>query len=135
MKYKFDHKFDIIFCSHLIEHLSKENGIKLLQKVERINKEGMIFITPKGFQRQSKRKVKENAFEEHVSGWEPYEFEQLGYKVNCVSSKAIFYFRDFLEKHMFLGLVASTLSVIQQPITSKFSSLALYMICYKRNEK
>lgn len=132
LKYKFDEKFDIVFCSDLIEHLSKADGLVLLDKVEKIARKAIIFNTAKGYQVQSTKRLKANPHEAHISGWEPYEFTMRGYKVIYVTSKPVFYFREFLEKNKLAGVVASALSVILQPITYKFSSLALYMVCYKR---
>lgn len=132
MKYAFKKQYDLVFCSHLIEHLPKTEGLQLLDRVENIAKKGIIFITPKGFQKQSETKLQGNPFEAHISGWEPYEFEQRGYQVIPVSFKPVFYLREITEKYTLLGLVASAISVLMQPITSQVPLLALYMICIKK---
>jgi len=70
--------FDLILCSHAIEHIPKKDGYELIKKMEKIAKKQIIIVTPNGFVFQPKG---ENPYEEHKSGWEKEEFEHLEFEV------------------------------------------------------
>lgn len=71
--------FDCVLASDVIEHLDKEDGMKLLTMMEQIAKKRMIIFTPNGFTTQEA--VDGNPWQEHKSGWTPQEMRKLGYAV------------------------------------------------------
>lgn len=71
--------FDLIFCSEVIEHLSKEDGLQLLKIMEKWAKKKIILTTPNGFIHQTS--YDNNDLQEHLSGWTVKDFEDLGFKV------------------------------------------------------
>jgi 2-polyprenyl-3-methyl-5-hydroxy-6-metoxy-1,4-benzoquinol methylase len=71
--------FDLVFCSELIEHLKKEDGLKLLANMDRWAKKKIILTTPNGFLPQGE--YDDNGLQEHLSGWTTEEFRKLGFKV------------------------------------------------------
>ena len=71
--------FDTVLASDLIEHLTKEEGIKLIATMERIATKKVIIFTPVGFLPQAG--VKNNPFQEHKSGWSVEDFKKQGYDV------------------------------------------------------
>jgi ubiquinone/menaquinone biosynthesis C-methylase UbiE len=73
-----DKSFDAVTAIEIIEHLKKEDGIKLLDIIERIAGKVVVITTPWGD--DLKPKYKWNPFLDHQSGWLPKEFEARGYK-------------------------------------------------------
>ena len=72
-------QFDACVALDLIEHLTKPEGLKLLEQMERIAKRKVIIFTPSGFVPQ--RHAAQDDLEEHLSGWDPSEMAGLGYRV------------------------------------------------------
>ncbi|MBU1110112.1 class I SAM-dependent methyltransferase [Patescibacteria group bacterium] len=70
--------FDCVLALNLIEHLSKEDGLRLITMMEKIAKKKVIIFTPNGFLPQG---ANENMFQEHLSGWTSKEMTDLGYRV------------------------------------------------------
>ena len=68
---------DVALAFDVTEHLSKEDGYKLLYEMERISKYSVIIFTPNGFVWQPPSE--NNEFNAHISGWTPKEFQQLGW--------------------------------------------------------
>lgn len=71
--------FDVVLALDLIEHLTKEEGNKLLKIMERIARDKVIVFTPNGFLGQGK--YRGNPLQKHKSGWKIKEFKTKGYKV------------------------------------------------------
>jgi len=61
----------------VIEHLSKEDGYRLLYEMDRISRKSVIIFTPNGFVWQSPSD--NNEFNAHISSWTPREFRELGW--------------------------------------------------------
>lgn len=75
-------KYDVIICHHVIEHLTKGEGRKLIQDIESMNPKLIIFGTPIGFRNtEYATELHDNEFELHKCGWVQNDFIQLGYKV------------------------------------------------------
>jgi hypothetical protein len=72
-------QIDCVVSIGNIEHLSKDDGLKLLDKIETLAKKLVIFETPNGFVHQGP--VDGNIYQVHLSGWKPSEFKKRGYKV------------------------------------------------------
>lgn len=71
--------FDIVLSTHVIEHLTKKEGISLMEQLEKIAKKKVVIVTPVGFFEQHEHD--NNPYQEHHSGWEAKDFLQRGYKV------------------------------------------------------
>jgi hypothetical protein len=70
--------YDIVTCFEMIEHLPKEQGIKLLDEMERVGK--WVFVsTPSSFFPQPK--YDNNVHQIHLSLWSTKEFRSRGYSV------------------------------------------------------
>ena len=74
-----ERKVDCVVSIQNIEHLDKENGITLLNHVERFAQKLVVFETPNGFVHQGG--AEENPFQEHKSGWTVKDFRNFGYTV------------------------------------------------------
>jgi len=71
--------FDIVLASHVLEHVSKQDAWKLVNKMEKIAKREVIIATPIGKIYQPM--FDENILQEHKSYFYPKEFEKRGYKI------------------------------------------------------
>jgi predicted TPR repeat methyltransferase len=71
--------FDCVIALDLIEHLTKEDGNKLISAMESIAKKKVVIFTPNGYHPQGEFDV--NPWNVHKSGWTVEEMEQKGYRV------------------------------------------------------
>ena len=71
-------RFDACVALDLIEHLTKDDGLRLLEDMEMIASRRVIIFTPNGFIPQQSR---DGDLQEHLSGWEAGEMRSLGYEV------------------------------------------------------
>ena len=72
-------QFDTVLALDVIEHLTKEDGLLMMRSMEKIARRKVVLFTPSGFLPQ--KSYENNDLQEHLSGWEPKEMEQYGYKV------------------------------------------------------
>jgi SAM-dependent methyltransferase len=72
-------QFDACIAMDVIEHLTKADGLKLVADMEKLARKRVIFFTPSGFLKQGH--TDSDDLQQHLSGWEPAEMEQLGYQV------------------------------------------------------
>jgi SAM-dependent methyltransferase len=71
--------FDAVLALDLLEHLTKNEGDKLLKDMERIAKKKVIVLTPNGFLEQ--KACDGNEYQTHKSGWTVSEMRGRGYRV------------------------------------------------------
>jgi len=72
-------QFDACIAMDVIEHMPKEDGLKLMRDMELIAKKKVVFFTPNGFLPQ--RQSADSDLQAHFSGWEAEEMKSHGYKV------------------------------------------------------
>jgi len=72
-------QFDAVVALDVIEHLTKEDGLRMMQAMEKIARRKIIIFTPNGFLPQ--RHLEKSDLQEHISGWEIAEMQQHGYRV------------------------------------------------------
>jgi len=70
--------FDAVVAFEVIEHLTKEDGRKLVDNMERWCRKKIIISTPRGYVPQNPT---DNPCQRHMSGWDMAELKQLGFKV------------------------------------------------------
>lgn len=78
-KYFVKKSFDVVVALDLIEHLEKEDGLLLINKMEMIAKKKIVILTPNGFTHQDA--YGNNPYQVHRSSWEKQEFKQHGFTV------------------------------------------------------
>ena len=71
--------FDACVALDVIEHLTKEDGLKLMASMEKIAARKTVFFTPNGFLPQ--RNAENDDLQLHLSGWEAWEMRKHGYRV------------------------------------------------------
>jgi ubiquinone/menaquinone biosynthesis C-methylase UbiE len=74
-----DNSFDVVLALQVLEHLTKQEAWKVLEKLERIAKKQVIIATPIGFTYH--QDVDDNKHQDHQSAFYPKDFEKKGYKV------------------------------------------------------
>ncbi len=74
--------FDIVIALDVVEHLEKEESLELLRQCEKIARKAVIIETPKGYipQNMDIQGHGGDEWQTHRCGWEPEEFEALGYQ-------------------------------------------------------
>ncbi|MBI3558924.1 class I SAM-dependent methyltransferase [Candidatus Gottesmanbacteria bacterium] len=70
--------FDAVIVLDVLEHLPKNDGRKLIKKMENWAKKKIVINTPNGFYPQKDKD--QNSHQRHLSGWEISELAKLGYK-------------------------------------------------------
>lgn len=78
---------DTVYCSEVIEHVTKEDGLKLIKNMEKWAKNKVIITTPNGFIEQDE--YHKNPYQKHLSGWTNEEFVNMGYKVYGINGLKI----------------------------------------------
>ena len=71
--------FDVVMCFDVLEHLTKEEGEKLIADMELIAIKRVLIFTPVGFLKQDM--IDDNPGQIHKSGWAVSEMRKKGYKV------------------------------------------------------
>ena len=71
--------FEAVLALELLEHLDKEEGYRLIKKMESWAEKKIIITTPNGYLKQDS--YDQNSLQIHKSGWDVKELENLGFKV------------------------------------------------------
>jgi SAM-dependent methyltransferase len=71
--------FDAVIAIDVLEHLTRAEGLDLLERMESWAKKKVLLITPNGYVHQEV--YDNNPLQEHKSGWTASEFRELGFKV------------------------------------------------------
>ena len=123
-----ENSFDCVLASELIEHLAKEDGLRLIAMMEKIAKKKVIVFTPNGYLQQDE--YDGNEFQIHRSGWHPLEMKKMGYRVIGIRG-----WKPLRGKY---GIIKwwpkefwRRISLLTQPITEKFPKIAFQILCVK----
>ncbi len=120
--------FDTVLASDVIEHFEKADGLKLLEKMEKIARRKVIIFTPNGFQPQGE--FDNNPYQLHRSGWTVDEMKSLGFSVyGMMGLKPLR--GEFGEVRWKPKLFWHRVSVLTQPLVRNAPSLAYQLLCVK----
>ncbi len=72
-------QFDACVALDVIEHLTKNDGLRMMKAMERIALKKVVLFTPSGFLPQ--KHSANDDLQEHLSGWEPADMTSHGYEV------------------------------------------------------
>lgn len=131
-------KYDVVFCSQVIEHLERKHGEELLYLVDKLAKKKIVMGTPRGFMEQPEVFLGDNPHQVHKSGWTEDDFRKRGYKVYGVGFGPIWSEEGLGRSYNKLILsFAYIISFILSPLVYYLPSFAAGMLCIKevRNEK
>jgi ubiquinone/menaquinone biosynthesis C-methylase UbiE len=120
--------FDCVMCLEVLEHLTKEEGLALLARMEKWARKKVILTTPNTFVWQDE--VDDNPLQAHQSGWTAREFQQLGFKVRGLKGWRVLrgYLGACKYRPMFFW---AKLSHISQKIVYFVPSLAFQLFIVK----
>jgi SAM-dependent methyltransferase len=123
-----ERSFDCVLASDLIEHLSKEDGLRLIAMMEKIARKKVIIFTPNGFLPQSE--YGGNRFQVHLSGWGVEEMRCMGYRVIGVGG-----WRSLRDECAYVvrrpTLFWERVSLLTQPVIKNYPEYAFQILCVK----
>lgn len=121
--------FDGMFCSEVIEHLSKQEAHRLLWKMSRWAKKVVIVTTPNGYVLQHDPA---NPYQEHKSGWTIRELRKFGF-TEVKGMSGLKCLRNERAEVRFRPLYLwAALSIASQVLTEFLPSLAFQLLAIKR---
>ncbi len=130
-----ENSYDLVLCMQMLEHLTKEDGYKLIDKMEKIARRQVIITTTVGFHELLNHPETSGA--DHQSGWTIEEFRKRGYKVKGNKLRIERYPGNIIYKH-FTWLIPIhsafwlILGVIWAPLPYYFPAIfAFDMVCIK----
>ena len=121
--------FDTILCLEVLEHLTKEEGYKLIKKMEKWAKKKIIITTPNGYLPQSE--YDNNPLQKHKSSWSVTELKELGFKVFGINGWKKLKGEKGLIKYKPV-LFWTIISHLTQKITRHFPNLAFQLFAIKQ---
>ena len=120
--------FDAVIAIEVLEHLTKQEGAELLNKMEQWARKKVIITTPNGYLHQDT--YDDNPLQEHMSGWRANEFRKLGFRVfglhgwkRLRGPKSLIRFRPII--------LWSLISNLTQKITYYYPKLAFQLLAVK----
>lgn len=122
-------QFDICFCSQAIEHLTKNQGFALIDRLEKIAKKRVVFITPAGELPQDP--YDGNIYQKHLSTWTAADFTARGYKVAGQGLKFLYGTGNAVKKWGVFSYLFSLLSLLAGPLLILFPDWGVYLFCTK----
>jgi len=128
-KYKSKKKHDIVFCSHVLEHIDKDEAKKMVDYFESITKEKTVLAMPVGELPQDS--YDNNIYQKHVSVWQPGELRSRGYKVYGFSPKFLYGNQNIIKKIGVFGFLLFLISYILEPVYILFPEKCVYMLAVK----
>jgi len=122
--------FDVVLCSQIIEHLTKDEGLSLIGEAEKIGRQQVIITTPGGF--VGRWELDGNPFQAHKSGWTSEELSKMGYNAKGYGLRVV-YGEHGLACSLPAPLrpVSFLSSYLATPIVYFFPNLAAQLICVK----
>jgi ubiquinone/menaquinone biosynthesis C-methylase UbiE len=126
--------FDCVMCLEVLEHMTKEEGLKLIEKMKKWARKKVIITTPNTFVWQDE--IDNNPLQAHVSGWSAKELRNIGFKVHGIEGwKKLRGYRGVLKyKPMFFW---AKIAHISQKLVYFFPSMAfqLFAVSYTDADK
>jgi SAM-dependent methyltransferase len=132
IEYK-NNSFEVVHSSQVVEHIKKEEGVKLIQKCVKIAGRAVIIGTPNGHFHQEE--YDDNKLQEHHSEWDITDFRKLGFRVYGQGLKAVYGEHGLLHtpignfpivKHALMAV-----SFVLSPIVYFSPHLAAHLIAVK----
>jgi len=120
-----DKSFDVILCLEVIEHLKKEDALRIIENLRKLARKQVIISTPVGVCHQEE--IDNNPCQRHESSWNPEEFKKLGFKVRGSGLRRL-YLKQGHFTSGFIRNLAFSLSYVF-PLAYFFPKLAFQMVC------
>jgi hypothetical protein len=120
---------DVVIAIELLEHLTKEEGYRLINKMQTWAGKKVIITTPNGYLWQDG--YDNNPLQEHKSGWTAKELQKLGFEVHGMNGwKKLRGYRGQTKyaPHFLWG----RLSDLSQKVTYYYPKLAFQLLAVKQ---
>ncbi len=125
-------KYDVVFCSQVIEHITRKDGQKLLKLADKLAKRRIVVGTPREFMIQPHEFLGGNPYQVHLSGWNDQDFIKRGYKVFGVGFKPIWSENGLARARSKMVLTLLTvISFFVSPLIYFATPLAAGILCIK----
>lgn len=129
-------KFDVVFCSQVIEHIERKEGEELLSVVNKLAKKKIIMGTPRGFMEQPHAFLGNNPHQVHKSGWSEDDFRKRGYRVYGIGFGPVWSEEGLGRTYSKpVAFFASIISYAFSPVVYYFPFLAAGILCFKDIKK
>lgn len=130
-------KYDVVFCSQVIEHLDCRRGEELLSLIELITRKRIIIGTPRNFTEQPPSHLGNNPHQVHKSGWSEGDFRKRGYKVSGIGFFPLWSEVGLMRivDNRIVNLFFLAISFLLSPIVYFFPKIAAGILCVKDIEK
>lgn len=129
-------KYDVVFFSQVIEHVTRKQGEQILEEIEKLAKKRIIVGTPRGFMEQPHEFLDGNPHQIHKSGWSIEDFSSRGYKVYGVGFLPIWSHHGLGRNASLLRIIFSNIiSYLMSPIVFFFPTIGAGVIAIKDKRK
>jgi len=124
-------KYDVVFCSQVLEHLEKKEGIKLLSAMEGLGKK-VVATTPRGFLIKERPHLDEgdNPNQIHKSAWSIKDYQLRGYIVRGRGANFLFGDNGLVNKKPFSNKYLGPISNVIYQFTAYLLSPFVYYFPY-----
>lgn len=121
--------FDVVYCSEVIEHLTRADGEALLKKMTDWARYKVIVVTPNGFVEQDAYHANEH--QRHVSGWSTEDFRAVGFSVHGINGMRRLRWR-WLGKYPVLATIYLQLVFLVTKFVYFFPRMAFQLFAIKK---
>jgi len=120
--------FDAVMAIGIIEHLEKNKGTLLINKMKKWARKRVLLITPNGYVTQ--HVYDENPFQIHKSGWTTKELKAFGFRAHGMGG-LYFLKGEKAEVRFKPKILWEVFSEITQKITYWYPNSAFELLCVK----
>jgi SAM-dependent methyltransferase len=120
--------FDAVMAMGVIEHLEKNKGNLLINKMKKWARKKVLLITPNGYVTQ--HEYDENPFQIHKSGWTIKELNALCFRVYGMGGLC-FLKGEKAEVRLKPKILWEVISDMTQKITYRYPTSAFELLCVK----
>lgn len=126
-------KYDVVFCSQVIEHIDRKGGEELLALMDSIARQKVIIGTPREFMEQPLAYLGNNVHQVHKSGWSEEDFRQKGYKVFGIGLSQLWSEEGLIRINNSKAVVAFyfVVSFLFSPVVYFIPKIAAGILCIK----
>lgn len=128
-KFETSRPYDATICVDVIEHIEKNNALKLINKMKKWSIKKIIIIVPNGYLENGDPYDDGNVYQHHLSGWSPKDFTDLGFEV--IGFNGYKYCRgdgsNIRIIHPYLRPLYAIISYLSEPFCKIFPNYAYHL--------
>ena len=125
--------FDVVLCSQAIEHLTKKEGLALIDSLSKLAKKRVVIITPAGEMPQEA--YDGNIYQKHKSQWYAGDFTSHGFNVKGQGLKILYGTGNAVKRWGVISYLFSFISLLAGPLLALKPNLGVYLFCWKNVNK